>query len=230
MKKIVFLLILFFLFFGTDGWAASSCRDINVQPKINFETSYGQLRYDFSKNTREITKISERLGKPEATPFTTGLATVTVENEYIIGTAALPRGRGKYCVVPKEVYVYVGFSRPTIFISNELMKNTCHYNLVVLHEQTHQRINKTALDYFIPYFQMGAEKIARELTPIEIDSTAKIDAATDKITQVFSDRFDKLLNLFKKELAVEQGKLDNQINYSFEDDICKKFNAEHFRH
>lgn len=232
MKKIVFVLIFYFCFWPeVKAEVFTPCLDVEFSPQIVFSTSYGQLSFDFSKNTKTISQIAAQIGHKERKIFATGLATVNVENEYVIGTKALPVKTGKgFCVVPEEIQVFVGFSRPVIYISNELEKNSCQYNLVMLHEKTHQRINKTALDYFVPYFQFAAKKIGHELTPIYIDDLSAIDAATDDMTQIFSDRFDKVLQVFKKELAVEQGKLDNQINYSLEDDICKNFNARQIHH
>lgn len=227
MKKIVFILI-FSCFFCKFVQAFQPCEDVVAAPKVSFSTSYGQLRYVFSKNTQEISQIAELIGHQERGSFATGLATVRVENEYALGTKALPLKQKKgYCVVPEVVDVYVGFSNPTIYISNVLSKNTCQYNLVLFHEKTHQRINKATLEYFIPYFKLAATKFASELKPVFIENLSQIDSVTDNMTQIFTDKFDKLLYLFKKELALEQGKLDNQINYSLEDDLCKKFNEGH---
>lgn len=226
-------MLIFYFSLSTSLKAAENttlCKDVKVEPEIKFSTSYGQLSYDFKKNTKRISQIAARIGSKEHGAFATGLATVSVENEYVLGTKAYPVQKGKgYCLVPEIIKVYVGFSRPVIYISNELPKNSCQYNLVLLHEKTHQRINKAALDYFIPYFQMAAAKIGYELQPIYIDKLSKIDQATDEMTQEFTNRFDKVLAVFKKELTVEQGKLDNKMNYSIEDDICKNFNATHLR-
>lgn len=232
MKKILFMLTIYFSL-STSLKAAENvdlCKDVKVEPEIEFSTSYGRLSYDYKKNTRRISQIAARIGSKEHGAFATGLATVSVENEYVLGTRAFRVSKGKgYCVIPEVIQVYVGFSRPVIYISNELPKNSCQYNLVVLHEKTHQRINKAALDYFIPYFQLAAAKIGYDLKPIYISKLSEIDRATDEVTQEFTVRFDKVLAVFKKELTVEQGKLDNQMNYSIEDDICKKFNATHPR-
>lgn len=231
MKKLVFILTFFFLFcHQLQAQVVFPCAEVKVEPKIKFSTSYGQLSYDFSKNTKTISQIAARIGNKERSSFATGLATVNVDNEYVLGTQAYPlENKRGYCVVPEVIDVYVGFSRPIIYISNELPKNSCQYNLVMLHEQTHQRINKTALDYFIPYFQYAADQIAQEMAPRYIQNLSQIDQATDDITQEFTQRFDKVLAVFKKELALEQSKLDNQTNYSIEDDICRNFNAKHFR-
>ena len=229
MKKIVFLLILPFFFASVNAFALQSCSDISVDPEISFSTSYGKLVYDFSKNTRQISAIAKKIGKQESETFATGLATVSVDNEYIVGTIAYPLQKGGYCVFPQKIEVFVGFADPMIYISRELKKNSCHYNLVMLHEQTHQRINIAALDYFIPYFQKAAEKISKKILPLQVENQQQIDVVTNQMTQDFTDRFDKVLDIFKKELAVEQGKLDNKINYSLEDDLCKNFNAKHLR-
>ena len=231
MKKILFILtIYFYLTAQSFAQKTEDCSGVKVAPEIQFSTSYGNLQYDFGKTTQTITQIAARIGNKERSAFATGLATVTVDNEYVLGTKAVSLFPQKgYCVIPEKINVYVGFSDPVIYISRELKKKSCQYNLVMLHEKTHQRINKTALDYFVPYFQFAASKIGYELQPIYIESLDEINTVTNKMTLEFTRCFDKVLAIFKKELAVEQGKLDNQANYMIEDDICRNFNAKHFR-
>ena len=47
------------------------------------------------------------------------------------------------------------------------------------------------------------------------------------MTDEFAARMNKVVAVFEKELYIEQGKLDNKINYSMEENICRKFNATH---
>ena len=228
MKKIVFLLITYISLTIFDVKAFEVCDDVVVKHEVNLYTSYGQLVYDYSKNTRQISKIAAQIGHKESSHFAAGLATVVVESEYRVGTRAKPKGLFSFCVVPRVIDVYVGLSMPRIYISNELERNTCLYNLVLLHEQTHQQINKKAMDYFLPHFKKSAQKIANELPALKISYVGDLDAATNEITEMFDQKFNKVVDIFKKELAIEQGKLDSKGNYLLENNICKSFNATHF--
>lgn len=228
MKSLVIILIFLISLIGIPDniYAKKYCHEIIPAPEIKLSTSYGQLQYDFEHNTKQISKMAAQIGHIERSFFASGLATLSIEAQYTIGTQAYPSKDNEYCVVPEVIQVYVGYVKPRIYISNELEKNSCIYNLVLLHEQTHQRINKTTLDYFLPIFKEYAFKIAQKIKPRKIKDTERIQKATESITQEFTNEFEKIVKIFKKELAIEQGKLDNSINYSMEDNLCRDFNRQ----
>lgn len=229
MKNLVIILtILFSLCWQAVGaQARTGCNGLKVKPEIHISTSYGQLSYDFSRSTKQISRIAASTGHKENSFFATGLATIVIKAEYEVGTKAHPlENQAGYCVVPKVINIFVGFTKPRIYVSKELEENSCQYNLVLLHERTHQRINKSTLDYFLPLFKQAAGEISQNIKPRKISNGKQMTRATNEITQEFSDQFEKVVNVFKKELAIEQGKLDNSINYSMEDNICRQFNQQ----
>lgn len=229
MKKLVIILTILISLgvAGADVSARTTCNGLKVKPEIKITTSYGQLSYDFSRTTEQISRIAANTGHRESSFFATGLATIVIKGEYEVGTKAHPLdNQAGYCVAPKVINIFVGFTTPRIYISNELEKDSCNYNLVLLHERTHQRINKSTLDYFLPFFKKAAAEIADNIKPRKIKDGSQMTSATNDITREFSEKFEKVVDVFKKELAIEQGKLDNNINYSMEDKICRKFNEK----
>lgn len=229
MKKLFIILTL--IFFGCV-WGRTSVAEDNGctaprKPLIRFSTSYGLLQYDKSRTVDEITQMSLEYGRREQGVFLSGLATVIVEKEYEFGTSGEALRGGKMCVFPSVINVFVGYTRPMIYIAKSLRPGSCEYNLVLRHEQTHQLINKKALDYFLPRFKAAAEKIALEIKPQKVSSSTEMASVTQKMTDEFAVRMNKVVAVFEKELYIEQGKLDNKINYSMEENICRKFNATH---
>lgn len=229
MKKLFFILTNLALAAGIlipKNSAAGPCDSLKIDPEVHFSTSYGKLIYDFSRNREEITNISSGTEFQESGAFLSGLATVNIEKEAEVGAITEIVGNNVICVLPKKINVYVGLSNPKIYISRDLKKDSCTYNVVMRHEQTHQRINKTALDYFIPIFKEAAERMARKLKPVQISSYAEMDAASRRLSVEMYNQFEKIVNAFKKELASEQSKLDNRSNYANEEKICRKYNAK----
>ena len=229
MKNLVIILTFLFSLSGiiTDAAARSSCNGLKVEPEIKLSTSFGQLSYDFNHNTQQITELDAPYSHRESSLFVHGLATLTINHDFSIGFKTYPLDNGKgYCVAPKVIDLFVGFATPRIYISNELEPNTCRYNLVLLHERTHQRINIMTLKYFLPIFKRAAKEIGNKMQPMKIKSKKQEEEATNKFVQEFSAQFDKVFAIFQKELAIEQGKLDNSINYSMENKLCHDFNAK----
>ena len=233
MKKLFFILtfLLFFLCFQNNVWAQTSdlCATLKAEPEIVFTTSYGKLRYDYSYNLQELTRLGQQYNIVEKGLFASGLAIVSVNWEVSLDTISKIIGDTNICVVPTKLKVFIGYQDPTIYISNQLSPGSCEYNVVVRHEQTHHQINTAALEYFIPSLRQAVEKIAKEIKARQIDSPSKIDDATNALTEEYIANIEPLIRHFKSELLKEQGKLDNQMNYAMESNLCRRFNAEHKR-
>lgn len=230
MKNLVIILTFFLSLVGiiSNLKARTTCNGLEVAPEINISTSFGQLSYDFNHNTQQITELHTQKNVHRESPlFTSGLATLKTNSNFEIGTKVYPLDNDNgYCVVPEVINVFVGYSTPRIYVSNELEPGSCRYNLVLLHERTHHRINIATLKYFLPIFKRAAKEIADKMQPIKIHSKKQLDKTTDKFLKDFSNQFNKVLDVFKKEVAIEQSKLDNSVNYSMEDKLCRNFNAK----
>ena len=111
-----------------------------------------------------------------------------------------------------------------IFITNQLKPDSCDYNVVMRHEQTHHQINAAALEYFIPGLRRSVSEISGHISPVRVGGISEIDEATNRLTEDYIKEISPLIQHFKKELMQEQGKLDNHTNYKFENDLCRKFN------
>ncbi len=223
MKKLFFILTNLFAVCALIKQAhAFDCAQITTLPSIELSTSYGTLKYDFSKNTQQITNIASEYGIAEKGLFASGLATVNVSWEIAVNTIGKVYDKYDICIIPTSLKVFIGFSDPTIYVSNEITKDSCEYNVVVRHEQTHQQINKAALDYFLPLFQNALKEISKTIRPEHVSVLTDIDNGTTRLTQRYNSKLAPLIEVFKEELLAEQGKLDNHKNYNFEQNICKK--------
>lgn len=223
MQKLFIILIFFISARLTISPAqAFNCAELDSVPAVEFTTSYGNLRYDFSKDNSQITALAGRYGIAEKGLFASGLATVNVNWEISINTMGKIYGDYDVCVVPSKINIFIGFSDPVIYISRQIPKDSCEYNVVLRHEQTHQQINKAALDYFLPLFQEAILQIIQNVRPLKVAHITQIDDATTQLTATYNQKISPLIEVFKQELLTEQSKLDNHLNYSHEKDLCKK--------
>ena len=199
----------------------SACPKNNNTPKINLYTSYGKLTYDNSKNNDQITEIASKYGILEKGIFASGLSTIDINLDIILKTSGEELPDKSICVYPENIDFTISFSSPVIYISNQLKPYSCEYNLVLRHEQTHQQINSSALDFFLPLFKIAANKIAQNLKLIKIQNNSEINKASNQLTLEFNEKLSPLLNFFKKQILQEQLKLDNNENYKNESLICR---------
>lgn len=229
MKKLFFILT-FLLVLSPARQVLSAptgCERYKTQPELRFSTSYGKLKYDNSYSQRQLTVLGEKYGILEQGLFASGLATVNVSYQLSVKAVRKQVSDSLICVIPKVVDVYIGYQSPTIYISKDLVKDSCEYNVVLRHEQTHQQINTAALEYFIPQLQNAVRSILNSEEPIRIKKADDFDAASEQLVNNYTAKLEPLINYFKTELIKEQGKLDNYQNYKLEDDLCKYYHRTH---
>lgn len=219
MKKLFFILTI--LFFSSSVKAEEDvCASFTYDPNLKITASYGKLNYDFSKNTQEITDLAKKYNLTEEGIFAKGLSTVNINFDITIQSVGQPIGNSKFCFIPTEITLFLGLDSPTIHISNELVENSCEYNIILQHEKVHQQINKTTLEYYLPMFKYSAEQIIKNIKPIQIDDIEQVETTTTEMTKLYNQKLTPLVDFIKKEMLSEQQKLDNRKNYLFESSLC----------
>jgi hypothetical protein len=216
-KKIFFILI--FSFFICRQSISADCLNLDIIPQIKITSSYGKLSYNTEKNTSQITELAKKFNLVESGVFAAGLSTVNINFDITINSIGKPIDN-YFCVAPTEINIFLGLDNPTIYLSNELEKNSCEYNLVLRHEQTHQQINKTTLEYYLPIFKQAVQKIVKNINPILIKDINELEKTTGDLTITYNKKITPLVDFIKYEMLSEQKKLDNSYNYRFEDSLC----------
>ena len=225
MKKIVFILTL--LLWAQNSFAEGECAAYRTMPALKFSTSYGKLTYDKSKDYDELTEVGKKYGIVEQGLFASGLALVDVAYKVTVDAYRQRVKRGVYCVIPAQVNVFIGYQNPVILIAKDMDENSCEYNVVLRHEQTHQQINVATLRYFLPKLKEAVTTILKNTPPVEISTTSKTEEATQELTDNYIKQITPLIDFLKKEVLKEQSTLDDHTNYQLEGDLCRYYNSHH---
>lgn len=220
MTKKLFFILIFSCFLPRHVFAAD-CSSYEVNPKISMTSSFGQLTYNHEKTSSEITSLAKSLNISEQGIFASGLSTVNINFDIEVYTVGKPAENSAFCIIPTEIKIFLGLDSPTIYLANGIANNTCKYNVVLHHEQVHQQINQSVLEYYLPLFKQSAAKIASTLKPVYISDINDAQKAIKQITETYNQKLLPLVNYIKKEMLTEQQKLDNQQNYLFESALCK---------
>lgn len=220
-----------FLLFSTESKAWTygefiSCDALNPRPIITFKTSYGQLVHDFSTPQKEIQSKSTHT--PEKGFFTTGLATVKVPSQIWLKSVQIRKlDENNTCVMPKEIEVTFSYEDPVIYVSSEFDYNSCQFSQILRHEQTHQRINKLTLEYFLPLIHKTLKKTIREVRSIKVPSPAHAQEGMKLLQKYYRIKLTPIIEEYEKARKNEQKKLDNLTNYTMESELCHEFNRKH---
>lgn len=218
IKKVFFMLILMAL--ASKITLAADCSTINFNPQITLTSSYGKLSLDNTKTKADITELAKSLNLVEHGLFASGLSTVNINFDLAFNASGLPVEEGLFCVVPTQISIFFGLDNPVIYLAKELSPKSCEYNMVLRHEQTHQQINKSTLEYYLPLFKNAAKKIADNMEPVAVKDIKDIKEAIQKQTLIYNQKINKAIDFIKKEMLTEQAKLDNPRNYLLESNLC----------
>lgn len=235
MRKVFFTLI-FNLFLINNCWADAKlaryeeeCLSIINKPIINLKSSYGRLRYDFGKSNDflyiETAKKFNEYGIEMFKEFKPmGLTKIKDALEVDMEIAKISVSHGYQCIYPEKINIFLGYYLPTIYISNELKKETCLYDLTLRHEQTHMQIYIEALDYFLPKLNEMSKTLLdkKGVKIIDADSDAELQAKMLNNDYVLF--IEEFVNKWRKEVEKEQLKLDSVENYIIESKICAEIN------
>lgn len=228
MKKFYCILIFAFsLVFCVSAKAEPTpdevCRKIVRKPTVELSVSYGKLQYDFSKNNRSLTRMHIRHygGGVPAGKYVNGLATNDLTTELTFKLTKNTLNNGMSCVYPSEVQLKIKVDKPTIYLSKEMEKNSCRYNVALRHEQTHQQINVEALDYYLPMIKQALLTAAKNFPLMSGKSDVSMVLAREQFKNEYMKQVNPVLQELQNEINAEQAKLDSQSHYDYEAAICR---------
>lgn len=223
---------LFFTLWSSSVYAASfeymqrECRQrmADNPPQIIVEYSFGKLNFDTSKSSEELVTLAQQFNPQTKTEGNmqglTGLKFATTMN---VETLTEEIGNNDVCVVPQTVRLRIYYVNPTIYLVNSLKPQTCRYNLVLRHEQTHLDIGHTSFLELTQRLKQRLIDIVNERGPKIVLKKLYVQdsqAIIQKLMEEYENDLKPLINSYKKKLLEEQMQLDTAENYQRETALC----------
>ncbi len=190
-----------------------------IRPKVKLRSSYGRLQYNYDYDSENLDIMAARNNLKEEGMFTAGLSLVDVDWSVSLNTISRSVD-GDICVIPASVDVFIGYRNPIIYISNDLDKKSCRYQMVMRHEHQHQQINVSVLEYYLPIIKKELEKSLDILTVRAASDDEDPDIITDDMNSNYAEVVRPLVNRLQITLQIEQQRLDNRENYQYETELC----------
>lgn len=198
-----------------------SCNAINPDPTIIFKTSYGKLVHDLSHPVASVNSMSGTHKEPGW--LTVGLASAPIHSsiggEYFVKKISA----NVTCVLPSKIEVYVGYVDPLIYISKEYQEDKCKFSVVIRHEQTHQRINKLTLDYFIPLMDKAIRNAIADVKAVKVASPEQGREGWMLLYKYYRARLQPIIDTMVEARNAEHAKMDSMTSYRMQWDMCDKF-------
>ena len=235
MRKVFFALIFVFSLVNI-GYASDAdmkryveeCLSVIDKPEVEITSSYGKLRYNFTKGkeflkreTQEKFKASGLDAPEDFVPI--GLTKVRDGFNFNLTVGQIEISRGYECVYPQKIEAHLGYYVPTIYILNDLEKNSCMYEVALRHEKTHMQIYIEALDYFLPQFKNTTERLFDVVGVKIVAPGQRADVIAKELNAEYLQKLQEKVEEWRKDVAIEQAKLDSIENYIVENKLCEKF-------
>jgi len=237
MRKVFFALIL--SFFVCNGCAQAEdlsayqkeCIDFIARPKVEVFGSYGNLRYNYDKDSFYLTQEQEKKVKAYSSQDkgielkVMGLTKMQDTVDFKAEFTQLALNKGYICLYPENIHISIDYYLPTIYIASELEKGSCLYDVTLRHERTHAQIYIEALDYFLPRLKKYADALFDNLGVKVISKDESIDAAMADLSKSYHDAVQKRIDSWYKAVEQEQLKMDTIEQYKLESRICQEIEA-----
>ena len=229
MKKVFYIVFFANLTFFSSFALANddvkyACLRNMREPEVVITTSFGDIKYDNTKSRRTITRmhIQEYGGTSAKGNFLNGLSTFehAINLNFKIRKQTLLSGIT--CVYPTNINLYLGIGEnPVIYIARDYQEDSCMYNVILRHEQTHQQINQSVLEHYLPIVKQRFLEVVKNNAVIGSTEDIDLEQAQKELQQIYLSALNPLLDEIKAETNAEQAKLDNQKNYDYENMICQ---------
>ena len=214
------------LVFGAGAFGFAACPGdphFDRSSVIHLQNTPLQPRYFHDHNTSQIEAMrhsryhSGSMHNPGIT-----LAEHELNTGYQIGGVSHGRGRS-CCVWVDSLQVDFSYHKMDVYVSSQYAEGSCPYQVVLDHENQHVAINQRVFAKYLDWMRraLAADRsIPTKANPLSVASMAQGKSAV-------SARVNRLLNpiyaKFKREVMVENGKIDTIENYKRTQAKCKNW-------
>lgn len=84
--------------------------------------------------------------------------------------------------------MFLGYQKPMIYVAKEYKDDLCKFSVVIRHEQVHQRINKLALDYFLPLADKALRNAIADVKGIKVPSPEQSQQGVEMLYKYYQFR------------------------------------------
>ncbi len=223
----LFILILCACLYPLQSWAAPSfeysvkeCKNWVAEnpPEIEVLYNYGDLHYDYEKSPDEIKQIYLEDNPNGVVERIRGLTQLSARASVSIDPETVMLKSERYCTYAKKIEVKLLYT-PVVYISNQLEKDSCQFNLTMRHEQTHLQFGHQALRDAAKDMSDNLQQYIETNSPFV--SKDDYEADEQKVVQIYTNKVEQIFNDFRKNLEKQNSRIDTTENYKKEASYCR---------
>lgn len=221
MKK-TFFYILFFSFsfsFATlvsfPAFAQSGlCKRAWKEPNVKMHIDYGDVEYihdlranKFKQYLKREMDLNSKLSRQVR-----GLTVASTKISFA-SSGKVQRRRDGFCVELGDVDIHFGYDKLTVLIEKKYPKNTCEYNVIKDHEDTHVFLNREVLrDYSVKIYNKAYE-IVKNLAPVQVRRESQVKGTLDDMMNKLNEGLKPIINDFERARDKKNSAIDTDESY-----------------
>ncbi len=211
----------------TEPKDVDPCAPRATKPQVNFHVNIGIPSYFHNLSAGEIEakfKNYDGFKSTHKDSKTPGIANAKMGTKISTGVEVISNGQ-KTCVHLSSIDFEIGFSELAVYVDKTYPENSCKYNAVLEHENTHVRIHQKTLKQYARELANMVYQKSVNMPPQEIpnnDNSAaqnvisQIEANIKSIGKDYRSRIEQAANVQHKDL-------DSKESYEQTRALCKNW-------
>lgn len=185
--------------------------------KIRVYYNFGNLYIDETKTTDQIKEIYKQHIR-ETNLTVNGVTLFNEYNKMNLSAKQVPLDDNYYCIYPETINYFIGYEDTKLYLSSEMLKDSCRYNQVKRHEENHIDFAHITLLISAKSIKNKLQEITKELKPTISNDPQENQAQV--FIKIYNDLLQPTINVFRGALVQQQQQLDTLENYEYETSIC----------
>lgn len=209
------------------SWAWAQCPEVanGASPEIDIRIPDPKIVYHHDVDLFGLPKLEHYSERPPSGSVLLGLTQIadafTAQSHFTL----YPLSGGRYCAVLRRVDAVLGNPVMNVYVAEEYPPDSCEYNVILAHENTHVRFNLETLRDWLPTVRAALSEAAKHKFPAIFPH--KPD--DKEMGQYLLSNMQATFALMGEDMAKRNATIDTPENYRRENAKCHNWSREGFK-
>ena len=201
------LAITFLCVSSASSVAARTCRVPNVTPTVTFDILPYKVSFKRNATRGDLQRMTRRhsVSSRQGNWYPLGLTLTTFSYEVSPKVIAYPMKGGRYCAIPTEIRIKMGYPKFEILIDRRYRRGTCQFNAIRDHENEHVDLYLDTLDRMTPWLESRILGQVQRIKPIT-------ETSPDRAAEYFTRILMKTIGAAAKKLSTKAARANARID------------------
>jgi hypothetical protein len=194
-------------------------------PEINIHVPDPKIVYHHDVDLFGLPKLEHYSERPPSGSVLLGLTQIadafTAQSSFTL----YPLASGKFCVAVRRIDAVLGNPVMNVYVADEYPPDSCEYNVILAHENTHVRFNLETLRDWLPTVKAALTEAAKHKFPAVFPH--KPDG--HEMEQYLLSNMQATFTLMGEDMARRNATIDTPENYRRENAKCHNWSREGFK-